>query len=110
MKRVIFLILMLVLITGCSTSSSQVNPPIKSVDNQITIKDFKFTPETLNVKLGSAVTWVNEDSMNHIIKSDSFESNNLATGQSYSYTFDTAGSYEYYCSLHPSMKGNIIVE
>lgn len=110
MKRVIFLILMLALITGCSTSSSQVNPPIKSVDNQITIKDFKFTPETLNVKVGTIINWVNEDSAPHIVKFEGFESQSLQTGESYSYTFDTAGTYAYHCSLHPSMKGNIIVE
>jgi plastocyanin len=79
---------------------------------QVVLKGFAFDPETVTIKTGESVTWTNEDSANHTVVGDSggFESGSLANGDAFSFEFDTPGTYAYHCSLHPSMKGTVIVE
>lgn len=76
----------------------------------VSIKNFAFDPATLNVSVGSTVTWTNNDSTAHHIKGGNFESSDMANGQSYSFKFTSAGTFDYICSIHPSMKGQIIVK
>ena len=80
--------------------------------NDVTIQNFTYSPETLTVKVGDTVTWTNQDSAGHSATADdgSFDTGVLAKGQSGSVTFDKAGTYTYYCSVHPRMKGTIIVQ
>ena len=78
--------------------------------NAVSIKNFAFNPAALTVKSGDTVTWTNDDSAPHQIKSTAFNSDMLSTGQSFSFTFNQTGSYDYICSVHPSMAGKIIVE
>lgn len=91
-----------------------VNSPVGSSNpqglNNIVIKDFSFNPATLNVNKGDTVVWTNEDSVVHRISGNSFQSNDLGNGQSYSFTFNSVGTFDYICSIHPSMKGTIIVK
>jgi len=68
-----------------------------------------FTPNNLTVETGTTVTWLNADRDFHKIKGDKFESENLIRGDTFSYTFDKAGTYEYMDALNPSVKGKIIV-
>jgi len=86
--------------------------------NTVTIKNFAFSPQTMTVSQGSTVTWVNQDSVEHQIISDTsgsnaegaiFKSTPLPNGASYSFKFDIPGTYPYHCSIHPSMKGTITV-
>jgi len=81
-------------------------PPAK-----VTIDNFAFTPATLTVKLGTKVTFINHDDIPHSIVSipGKFRSKALDTDQSFEYTFATAGDFDYFCGLHPHMKGKIIV-
>jgi plastocyanin len=77
------------------------------------IKNFLFNPVTLTVKTGTKVTWVNDDVVSHTVTSDSgnvLNSGTLSPGQSYSFTFTSEGTFNYYCTLHPMMKGKIIVK
>lgn len=76
----------------------------------INIQNFAFNPGTLTVKKGATVTWTNNDSVPHQIKSDSFNSTKLTNGQNFSFTFTTPGTFNYSCAIHPSMTGKIIVE
>ena len=76
----------------------------------ITIEGFAFTPSDLNIKKGDTVTWTNQDSVSHQPKETSFESSVLQKGQSFSFTFNSTGSFSYYCNIHPTMKGRIVVE
>lgn len=85
-------------------------PQIKAEANTITIKNFAFSPDTLTVKQGAKVTWVNQDSAPHKIKSDTFNSSNLNQGDQFEFTFNNKGSFDYSCSIHPSMTGKIVVE
>ncbi len=78
--------------------------------NTVTIQNFSFSPSTLTVKTGTKVTWVNQDSVPHKIKSDTFNSSDLSQGDKFEFTFNTKGSFDYICGIHPSMKGKIVVE
>lgn len=75
----------------------------------VVIKSFSFQPEVLDVKVGDSVTWINEDSAAHDVVSEFFKSPLMKTGEWFTFTFDKAGSYDYACGIHPSMKGKIIV-
>jgi plastocyanin len=78
------------------------------------INGFKFNPETITVKKGSEVTFVNEDSAPHTVtpaKGANFEGiSRLLKTETGTIKFDTAGKQQYYCAIHPSMKGTVIVK
>jgi plastocyanin len=78
---------------------------------EVVIRSFAFGPQTITVRAGATVTWVNRDVEPHTVVSDShtFQSEALDTGDSFSVTFDSAGSYGYFCSLHPHMTGTVTV-
>jgi len=81
--------------------------------SSVTIEDFAFSPANITVKKGTTVTWTNKDSAAHTVtETDSQtgpDSGDLATGKSYSFTYDTAGTFKYHCSIHPSMLGTVTV-
>jgi len=112
------LVILSCMAAGCSSSpapSAATPQPAAPGGTTITIKNFTFDPSTVTVKTGSAVTWVNGDSPPHTIASDSglpaaFTSDMLSTGASYTFTFTRPGTYTYHCSIHPSMKGTVIVQ
>src|SRR2546426_977128 len=71
-----------------------------------------FSPANLTVKVGKTVTWVNKDTVTHTVTSDGssvFDSGFMPTGATFQFTFTTAGTYPYYCTVHPFMKGTIVV-
>ena len=78
---------------------------------EVEITNFAFDPPSLTVKAGTTVTWTNQDSAPHTITSDAgdWDSGQLSKGQSFSHTFDQAGTLAYHCSVHPSMTGTIVV-
>lgn len=80
--------------------------------NTVAIKNFTFVPMVITVKAGTAVTWTNQDASVHTATADnkSFDSDNLAQGKSYSYTFAKPGTYDYFCEIHQYMKGTVIVQ
>jgi plastocyanin len=80
--------------------------------NVVAIDNFTFSPKELTVAVGTTVKFVNHDDIPHTVveKKLSFRSKALDTDDSYSYTFATAGSFDYFCGLHPHMVGKIIVK
>lgn len=78
--------------------------------HQITIKNFAFNPAIITIKKGDTVNWTNEDSTSHKVTGPGFDSGTLSSGKSFSYTFKDAGSYDYVCSIHPSIKAKIVVQ
>jgi plastocyanin len=84
----------------------------QSPASAVSIDNFTFNPQKLTVKAGTAVTWTNKDDIPHAIAAvgKEFKSKVLDTDNSFSFTFITPGSYEYFCSLHPHMTGTIVVE
>lgn len=81
-----------------------------SKDSIITISNFSFQPEQLTIKAGKEVTFKNEDSVTHTVTGEEFDSGNIESGGTYKHTFTKKGSVNYHCSIHPSMKGIIVVE
>ena len=78
----------------------------------VQIDNFTFTPATLTVAAGTAVTWKNEDDGPHRIgdKDGTFKSAALDTDDTFSHTFATPGVYPYICTIHPYMAGKIVVK
>ena len=96
-----------VVLPGWARSTPQASAGAISIDN------FTFTPQTLTVKAGTTVTWTNKDDIPHGIAAtnNAFKrSQALDTDDSYSFTFTTPGSYQYFCYVHPHMTGTIVVE
>lgn len=87
------------------------NQPLKS-QNLVQIASYNFSPKSLTVKTGESVTWTNQDSVGHSATADSesFDTGILSQGQSNTVIFAKAGTFTYHCSLHPGMKGTIIVQ
>ena len=83
----------------------------RAQDASVKIANFTFAPKRLTVKIGTTVTWSNDDDIPHTIASavGQFKSRALDTDDSFSFTFTQPGSYEYFCSLHPRMTGTIVV-
>ena len=80
--------------------------------NEVRIDDFTFVPKELTVAVGTTVKWVNHDDTPHIVvdKNKAFRSKALDTNDSFSFTFTSAGTFDYFCGLHPHMVGKIIVK
>ena len=81
--------------------------------NRIEIKDFAFNPQTITVKSGEKVTWINRDEEPHTVVSVGKQfkkSTALDTDQEFTITAGAPGTYEYFCSVHPKMTGTIVVE
>jgi plastocyanin len=117
MKKLLVLLALGLLLAGCAQQA----PP--AADNQtsgqgsgtgseltVHIKNFAFSPARITVKKGQTVTWVNDDAVQHTVKGPSFESQTLATGDTFQHTFtEDPGDYDYSCTIHPSMKGTVTV-
>jgi plastocyanin len=79
---------------------------------KVTVDNFTFAPAALTISVGTTVTWENHDDIPHSLveKNKLFRSQALDTDESYSFTFTQAGTYDYFCGLHPHMVGKIIVK
>lgn len=78
----------------------------------VVIDNFTFSPATLEVAVGTTVTWRNRDDVPHTVVSTTkvFKSPPLDTDESFSFTFREAGTFAYFCSLHPHMTGSVVVK
>jgi amicyanin len=79
--------------------------------HHVVADNFSFAPATTAVPAGSTITWTNRDDVPHNIVSteQKFKSPVLDTDQTFSHTFDAPGTYQYYCSIHPKMTGEVVV-
>ena len=77
----------------------------------INVDNFSFTPREITVAKGTTITWVNRDDVPHTVVSGGvFRSKALDTDETFSFTFTDAGSFSYFCSVHPVMIGRVIVK
>jgi amicyanin len=79
----------------------------------VKISNFTFDAPTVTVPVGTTVTWVNEDDIPHTVVADdkqSFRSKVMDTDEKFSFTFATAGTFNYFCSIHPHMTGKVVVK
>ena len=110
-----FMLVALALLSSIHGKNSETreSAPAKATKSEIVIDNFSFSPKTFAVPAGGAVTWINHDNVPHVVTStdDQFKKSPvLKTGQRFSNTFATAGTYSYFCSIHPRMTGKIIVK
>lgn len=94
--------------SGNSNSSSK-----SQATNSVTIQNFAFSPTDITVKVGTKVTWTNNDSTTHTVTETDGQtgpdSGNVSPGSTYSFTFSKAGTYHFHCSIHPEMTGTVTV-
>ncbi|MFB7666370.1 cupredoxin family copper-binding protein [Kitasatospora sp. NPDC056138] len=96
--------------------STPASPPAATAPvagNAVTIQNFAFAPASLTVKSGTTVTWTNKDTDAHTVTSSGsggpLNSAPLTTGATYRYTFTQAGTYAYFCAIHPFMTATVVV-
>jgi plastocyanin len=80
-------------------------------ETRLTIDNFTFTPNTIAVPIGTKIVWQNDDDIPHSIveTTGKFHSAALDTEDKFGFTFENAGTFEYFCGLHPHMKGKVVV-
>jgi plastocyanin len=85
---------------------------VAAAEAAVIIDNFTFSPTPLTVKVGSTVTWLNHDDIPHSIVCLALKvtSHPLDTDDSFAYTFEKAGTFDYLCGLHPHMHGQVVVQ
>jgi len=96
-------------VVSSSIQASAERPPAATAD--VKIDNFAFTPQTLTVAVGTTVTWTNRDDIPHTVVSTdgAFKSKVRDTDETFSFKFEKAGTYSYFCSVHPKMTGQVVV-
>lgn len=93
--------------------------PLAQEDVEVAMANMAFNPETITINSGTTIVWINNDNIAHTIVSgirdsenagEMFESSNVRPGETFGFTFEESGSYSYFCSIHPGMEGQVIVE
>lgn len=104
------MIAMLLLFAASSRVTAADQP--SQANAEVKIDNFVFGPQTLTVPVGATVTWTNKDDIPHTTVSTDgvFKSKVMDTDENFSYKFDKAGTYSYYCSVHPKMTGKVVVQ
>lgn len=100
---------------GCADSGAApqaTDAQAGSGDAEVAMVGMAFEPDTVTVGVGQSVTWVNQDSVSHNAVADdgSWKTDIFGADGSATVTFDTPGTYQYVCTLHPNMKGTVIVQ
>jgi plastocyanin len=101
---------MLLLFAGSPRVEANDQPSAAAAD--VKIDNFSFAPQTVTVAVGTTVTWTNRDDIPHTVVSTDgvFKSKVRDTDEKFSYTFTKAGTYPYFCSVHPKMTGKVVVQ
>ena len=101
---------------GQSAAMSTMRVAVAGATETATIKVFQFQPKAIEVRVGTTVTWTNEDNIDHTVTSGTpempvgnFDSGGFGRGQSFSAVFHTPGDYTYFCARHKSMRGMVRV-
>ena len=100
----------MLLLAGTPSVAANDQPSGSSAD--VKIDNFSFGPQTLTVSVGTTVVWTNRDDIPHTVVSTDgvFKSKVRDTDEKFSYTFTKAGTYPYFCSVHPKMTGKVVVQ
>ena len=110
------LLALLITFSGCASSGQTAATAAAAATNSISkneilIESNTFKPDSVTIKVGDSIKWINKDSYNHTVtaKNGEFDSGNIASGAEFSFAFTKEGTYEYICGIHTFMKGTIIV-
>ena len=98
-------------VTETEAATETVTEAATTEEVAVNIVDFAFTPQVLEIPVGTTVTWTNSDTSQHTATANNgaFDSGILAQGDTFSFTFTEPGTFDYICSLHPNMTGQIVV-
>ncbi|MDE2218042.1 MAG: cupredoxin domain-containing protein [Patescibacteria group bacterium] len=98
-------------VTSASAISSMATQEEKSSKiRYVSVINFSFNPKVLNISKGDSVIWRNQDSAPHQIAGANLDGPVMSNGQSYTFVFNSAGTFDYHCAIHPSMTGTILVK
>ena len=107
---IIYFVLML--IYGCGNKHSD---KVRGED-EVWIQNISFIPDTLNIPVGTTVTWINQDSTAHTVTSKDtvnseilFDSGSIPGHDTFNYTFNNSGIYHYYCKNHPRLMNGVVI-
>jgi len=105
-------VMIAVLLLFAGSPSVTANDQPSAANAEVKIDNFSFGPQTVTVPIGATVTWTNRDDIPHTVVSTDgvFKSKVRDTDEKFSYTFTKAGTYPYFCSVHPKMTGTIVVQ
>ena len=97
---------------GTTGSTTATTAATGAGGSQVSLKNIAIDPTSVTIKVGDAVTWTNNDGFAHRLVGDNgeFDSGDMNGGATFSFTFKTAGTITYHCSIHPEMKGTVIVQ
>ena len=129
MKRTVIIVVISVILIPVAILISQILPtksdgalytPIQQLEVEqekeynpktvhVSIVGYAYSPSQVIISKGDTVIWTNQDSVRHDINGDGIESSLLSKGETFSMTFNKAGTYNYICTPHPYMKGSVIV-
>lgn len=97
-------------LTATPEATYTATPATTPMNVEVTINNLTFDPANVSISVGDTVVWKNVDKVEHQIKIAEAESTILTEGKIFSHTFNTAGTFNYTCTIHPSMKGTVIVK
>ena len=97
------------LIPVTATGNTKPKPVKAAAAGSVAIKDFSFGPKSITVNVGDTVSWTNTGKQPHTATGSGFDTGTLKQGQSASHTFSSAGTFNYICTIHPFMKGTVVV-
>jgi plastocyanin len=95
----------------CAVYTAVAVAAVPPTESRVTIDNFTFKPEVITIPKGTKLEWENEDDIPHTIveTQGKFNSPALDTDDKFDFTFNVPGTYEYFCGLHPHMKGKVVV-
>ncbi|MFW5714162.1 MAG: cupredoxin domain-containing protein [Brevefilum sp.] len=119
-----FILVVGLAVAGCAPAQEMTEPaetesPAEDQENEgveVVMQGNTFQPQEITISTGTTITWTNEDAVDHTVTSgtrgsptEMFDAS-VGAGETFSFTFDEPGTYEYFCSIHPGMDGTVIVE
>ncbi len=105
------MVMVATLLLSAASPGSPAKAP-QAASAEVKVDNFSFGPATLTVAVGTTVSWTNRDDIPHTVVSTDkvFKSKVLDTDEKFSFTFAKAGTYPYFCSIHPKMTGSVVVQ
>jgi plastocyanin len=106
----LFILAAAIVIYSCSKSNNS-KPPNTFSGASVSIQNFAFMPDTIRITAGSTVKWTNMDGMPHTATSltSVFNSGSISPGSAFQFTFATAGTFTYHCTIHDAMKAGVVI-